>query len=410
MNSFSVSLGSAAVQEIEASFIFPLDSLHNHANCLVECPDGQLLACWYRGSGERRADDVRIMGARKAPGGAWSEPFVMADYPGFPDCNPALLVDPQARLWLFWPVILANQWHTALLMSRRAERYAGPGCPEWTRERPVLFKPGPEFIRTVVDSVARDLRRADGLPPEPRERAVRYLEERRRKAEDPYYARMGWMPRAHPLVLEDGRLILPLYSDGFDFSLVVYSDDEGETWSTGTPIVGDGPVQPSVVQRADGTLVAFMRDNGGPPKRLLASESRDRGETWTPAADTDLPNPGSGAEVIRLRSGRWALIYNDTERGRHSLAVSLSADEGATWPWTRHLERDPTPEGPRTFAYPSLIQAGDGSLHATYTYTAGAYEPERDAEGRLLRECIKHARFSEAWVQAGDPGGGRESD
>ena len=51
--------------------------------------------------------------------------------------------------------------------------------------------------------------------------------------------------------------------------------------------------------------------------------------------------PATGAEVIVLANGNWALIYNDLERGRYSLAVSLSEDEGRTWPWTRHLERDP---------------------------------------------------------------------
>ena len=27
----------------------------------------------------------------------------MADTPGFPDCNTAMLIDSQKRLWLFWP-------------------------------------------------------------------------------------------------------------------------------------------------------------------------------------------------------------------------------------------------------------------------------------------------------------------
>jgi predicted neuraminidase len=396
--------GPSEAPFLQGEFIFPLDFLHNHSSCIVQCPNGDLLACWYRGSGERRADDVRVLGARRAPAAsAWSEPFVMADTPGFPDCNPAMLVDSEQRLWLFWPVVLANEWHTALLMSRRSQDYQGAGAPVWGRERPVLFKPGPEFTRIVQESVERDLSRLDTLPPERRETARQYLETRRKNAADKYFMRMGWMPRAHPVALDGGRLLLPLYSDGFDFSLMAYSDNGGEEWHAGAPLVGDGPVQPSVVQKRDGTLVAYMRDNGGPPKRLQASESRDRGESWSPVRDTEVPNPGSGAEVIRLRSGCWALIYNDTERGRHSLAVSLSEDEGQSWRWTRHLEQDLAAEKPRTFAYPSLIQAADGTLHASYTYTAADQEARQDAEGRALRECIKHARFNEAWVREGDP-------
>ena len=29
-------------------------------------------------------------------------------HPGFPDCNTAMMSDPQGKLFLFWPVILAN--------------------------------------------------------------------------------------------------------------------------------------------------------------------------------------------------------------------------------------------------------------------------------------------------------------
>ncbi len=145
------------------------------------------------------------------------------------------------------------------------------------------------------------------------------------------------MPRAHPLVLESGRLILPLYSDGFDFSIMAVTDDWGEHWSFSVPIVGAANIQPALARRKDGTIVAYMRDNGPPPKRIMISESADGGMSWTDVSDTELPNPGSGVDVVVLENGLWALVYNDTEDGRHSLAVSLSDDEGRTWRWTRHF-------------------------------------------------------------------------
>src|SRR5436309_11692813 len=99
-----------------SELIFPLEHWHNHASCIVECPNGDLLVCWYRGSGERQADDVCVLGARRRYGEeAWSAPFVMADTPGFPDTNPCLFIDPQSRLWLLWALIQANEWHTALM-------------------------------------------------------------------------------------------------------------------------------------------------------------------------------------------------------------------------------------------------------------------------------------------------------
>src|SRR4029079_4320836 len=150
--------------------------------------------------------------------------------------------------------------------------------------------------------------------------------------------RLGWMTRAHPFVLEGKRLIVPLYSDGFSFSLMAYTDDWGQTWKTSTPLVGAGNIQPSIVKRKDGSPYTLIRHSRPPPKRLHESESRDRGETWSPVKDSSLPNPGSGAEVISLKNGHWVLIGNDTEKGRYSLAVQVSDDEGKSWKWKRHLE------------------------------------------------------------------------
>jgi predicted neuraminidase len=206
-------------------------------------------------------------------------------------------------------------------------------------------------------------------------------------------------------VLDGTRLIVPLYSDGFSFSLMAISDDWGASWKTSTPLVGLGNIQPSLARKKDGTLVAYMRDNGPPPKRLMVSRSTDRGETWSTVEDSDVPNPGTGAEVLVLANGRWLLIYNDLERGRHSLAVSLSEDEGRTWPWTRHLERDPASADDQQlgqYHYPSIIQAADGTLHATYSFFAPPATATRDGENRPMRKAIKHAHFNEAWIRSGN--------
>jgi predicted neuraminidase len=60
----------------ESQLIFPLDGWHNHASSLVECPNGDLLACWFSGSGERTADDVRILGRAAAQRRSPLEPAV----------------------------------------------------------------------------------------------------------------------------------------------------------------------------------------------------------------------------------------------------------------------------------------------------------------------------------------------
>jgi predicted neuraminidase len=198
---------------------------------------------------------------------------------------------------------------------------------------------------------------------------------------------------------------VPLYSDGFSFSLMAITDDWGQTWRTSTPLVGGGNIQPSIVRRKDGSLYTLMRDNGPPPKRLHASESRDGGETWSPVVDSELPNPGSGAEIIGLRNGNWAVIYNDTEMGRHRLAVSISDDEGKSWKWTRHLESaEPGlgSAGSPEFHYPSIMQARDGTLHASYSYRIADADAQKGPDGKPRIKSIKHAHFSEAWVMQAD--------
>ena len=126
----------------EAELIFPLHAQHNHAPGVVECPNGDLFVSWYRGSGERRADDVAVFGAWKAKGDSkWSEPFVLADTPGFPDCNTALFMDDRQRLWLFYPTILANSWESCLTNFKVSSQFAPPGVPKWDREGLILLKP-----------------------------------------------------------------------------------------------------------------------------------------------------------------------------------------------------------------------------------------------------------------------------
>ena len=374
-----------------AELLFPPEPWHNHASCIVETRRGDLLVCWFHGSGERKADDVRVEGARLTRGSKrWSPRFLLADTPGYPDCNPCFLVDDRNRLWLFHTTILAHTWESALLKFHRSDAWEGSGAPRWDREGVVHLTPGTSFTTTVSNTLPRlaSAAAAAKWSEKTRREVDEYLVVMQRNATNELYNRLGWMPRAHPGLIGH-RILLPLYHDGFSFSLIGISDDGGETWRCSEPLIGGGNIQPSLTLRHDGTLVAWMRDNGPPPKRVMTAESRDRGETWSPVVDCDLPNPGSGVEAVVLRNGTWLFIGNDTENGRHSLAVWRSTDEGRTWPVKRHLEQAPAGKG--SFSYPSLLQTRDGSVHATYS-----------VQGMPGGSSIRHAHFNEAWVQAGD--------
>lgn len=371
---------------VEKDDLFPWDAKHNHASSILYLPNGELFVCWYRGSGERTADDVQIMAARKAKGAkSWSQPFVLADQPDFPDTNPTLFLDRDKRLWLFWQTIVANQWETAINNYRIASSYGKAGVPRWDRADVLLVKPA-----KLAELAAEFAAKLKDTP------YAAFANKKAEQAKDKYFSRMGWMTRAHPVQLASGRILVPLYSDGFSFSLVAITDDNGLTWRASTPIIGGGNIQPTFAVKKDGTVVAYMRDNGPPPKRLHMSVSKDNGETWSQAEDTDIPNSGTGVEVINLKDGRWLMINNDTEKGRHSLALTISDDEGKSWKWKRHLELDTRTERAGSFHYPSIVQAPDGTIHASYSVFLN-HLPEGQP-----KKTIRHAHFNLAWVEEGD--------
>jgi len=376
---------------IESELIFPLGTLHAHSSSIVQLPDGDFYACWYKGSGERDADDVKVEAALlRQDSRTWSKPYTLVDQPDFPDTNPVLFVDSHKRLWVIWSTIVANRWETALLRYKIAFHYPDlTAAPQWDVSDPLLFIP-----RNFAAAVKRDTESWPAhLPAGPGGDEARHAMQ---MASDKYFSRMGWMGRNQPLELPSGRILVPLYSDGYSFSILAITDDGGKTWTSSEPIVSMGGVQPSLVRKRGGTIVAYMRNNGPPPRRVIRAESKDDGITWSTPIYTDIPNPGSSMEVTGLRDGLWVLIGNDTERDRNSLLVALSDDEGKTWKWRRHLDRDTSSTNPGSFHYPTLIQARDGSLHATYSYTQGGLKPGEPSQS------IKHVHFNVEWVKQGE--------
>lgn len=365
----------------EAELVFPLHPKHNHAPGIVECPNGDLLVSWYRGSGERTADDVAVYGARRRAGKTnWSEPFVMADTPEFPDCNTAMHIDASGRLWLFWPTIIANTWESCLTNYRLSTDYLRDGPPQWTWQGVVLFKPR-DFEDRMLSALHTRLKMPDTRPPEEADTPGK-IDSFKRLIRDKLASRLGWQPRCKPAVLPSGRILLPLYSDTYSVGIMAISDNQGQTWHASQPLAGFGSIQPTVLRRDDGTLVAYMREEG-PFQRIRVARSQDDGVTWGEVGVTSFPNPGAGIDGVRLANGNWVLVYNDTTRGRNSLAVSLSDDEGASWKWTRHLEHHASGQ----YHYPVVIQARDGAIHVVYSFfvTGG--------------KSMKHARFNEAWIK-----------
>jgi predicted neuraminidase len=361
---------------------------HVHASCIVECPNGDLRAVWYENGRELPAPffdeqkdksaDVRIGGSRRQPGAKeWEEPFVMSDTFGVSDNNPCMVIDKQGRLWLFHATLLGVpdwSWGSCVLRYMVASRYDHPGRPTWDKSN-VLVPQVTGFDEVL--QTALDARKADGWPDEKINQARQYV---KLATGRPLATRVGWMPRAHPIVRNDGALLVPLANENSLAACMAITNDNGETWTFSKLVPDLGLEQPSVVQYPDGTMTAFFRNDSG---RIKRSDSTDGGMTWGTVTRTDRPHPNSGIEAVLLANGKLLLAYNDKEDERDSLAVSLSDDRGKSWRWTRHIENA---KGGR-YDYPSVVQSKDGSIHATYSLNAKA---------------IKHARFDEAWIVEGD--------
>ncbi len=342
--------------------IFPLQPLHVHGSSIAELPGGDLISCWFEGSGERQANDVRIMGARLSKGTTkWSTPFEMADTPGIPDCNPVLFVNQQGRLFLTWIAVLANRWEQAVIRYRTADRFNTDGSPIWNWQDNIFIQPGKEFAEKIKDGLKKINDPSRGWS----EYAPSYDQLTIQAATDARKNSIGWMTRIKPLQAKNGNIILPLYSDGFNLSIMAISSDQGKTWTPSSPVVSRGGIQPALIERKNGELLALMRDNGDEPGHIKMSSSQNGGSDWTPAEKTTIPNPGSSVEMLKLQDGRLILVCNDLSEGRYKLSLYVSTDEGKTWQYNGWIDHDILKKD--SFSYPAAIQGSDGLIHITYS-------------------------------------------
>jgi predicted neuraminidase len=412
-----------------SNIIFPYQDEHVHGSTIVELPNGDLLSAWFQGSGERWADDVKIIGSRLVKGDtAWSKTFVLADVDGFPDINPIMFMDQQQQLWLMWYPVIANQWETSIPMYRLSNDYNGSGAPVWSWQDVLFVKagdktergiqPGDRFVQQVSDQLKEYERYLNSslipaMPDSVKKPLQAEWEKYKIKMDSlskgenmlrsgrirdgtkettsqlgyPLSRRLGWQTKNKAVFLGK-RMILPLYSDGFDCSLFAISDN-GKDWTYSNPVLGGAGIQPTIAIGKDSALVAYLRDNGPPPNRMQRTESHDKGLSWSIAKDDILPNPGAGFDVVTLSTGAWVMVFNDTENGRHNLTVALSDDDGKSWKWKKNIENDTRPD-PTSSHYPSIIEGADGRIHISYSYHRNDIKPGR---------TIKYVSFPLAWIK-----------
>ncbi len=306
---------------VRSEFIFdtaPFPSCH--ASTIAETKSG-LVAAWFGGTAERNPD-VCIYVSRN-DNGQWTAPVAVADGVGFatnrlPTWNPVLFQQKNGPLLLFYKV--------------------GPSPATWWGMMMASADDGKTW--------SKPSRLPDGI--------------------------LGPI-KNKPVQLANGDILCGSSTEGDGGWRVHFerTSDSGKTW-TATPPVNDGKtigaIQPSILLLKDGALEAVGRTRNG---KIFQIFSRDNGNTWGAMTLTDLPNPDSGTDAVTLRDGRRLLVYNHNVRtgsnnkGRSPLNVAVS-DDGKNWSAALVLENDPN--APNGFAYPAVIQTGDGLVHITCTW------------------------------------------
>lgn len=225
---FVVPLPAVATdRELETEVVIPFDSdapgPYRHPSMFDELDNGDLYVVYYGGAGEYEGDTA-VYGFRKPHGSdTWTKPQVIADTPGRSEGNAVIWQGPNGTVWLFYLTRYGETWST----SRIKYKISSDGGRTWTDSRLMSFEE-------------------------------------------------GLMVRAHPIVLQDGDYLLPVYHEtGHDTefvgagskSLFFRFDPKTKEW-TETNRCQLTPRQHSAGRRAN---------RRGLPRRLFAARRR----IWT---------------------------------------------------------------------------------------------------------------------------------
>ena len=142
---------------------------------------------------------------------------------------------------------------------------------------------------------------------------------------------------------------------------VLISDDRGGSWR---PVYLRAPptklIENTLAETADGTLLMLFRTGVG---KLYRAFSHDRGESWTDAAPSGLPNPNAKTFVFSDSREQQILAYNPTTKGRNPLALAVSSDGGMSFAQFANL--DPGVTG-KDLEYPTTCEL-NGTLLTVFS-------------------------------------------
>ena len=199
---------------------------------------------------------------------------------------------------------------------------------------------------------------------------------------DPGLYRDGYT-RTGVIELSDGRIAYAVqehHPPTNRHCYIVFSDDNGLTWSEPVVINDDEPQnrfsEPDIAEVSPGELVCVHRETqiSG---HLYFSRSGDGGAAWSiPEESSIFGHPG---HLLVLQDGRLLCTYG-RRIAPFGIRLSLSEDGGKSWRQdTEIIVRDDLPNG--DLGYPTTIEYAPGKLFVIYygqdgegvTYVMGTY-------------------------------------
>ena len=141
------------------------------------------------------------------------------------------------------------------------------------------------------------------------------------------------------------------------------SDDDGKTWKRSNLIDlgghGDhsGAMEPTVAQLSNARLLMMIRTHWG---RFWEAYSEDGGLSWRTVLPGSLASSSAPGYLLRLGSGRLALVSNG-KKGRRELLLRFSEDDAKTWSGEVVIVRQNVGE----ISYPYFWERRPGELWIT---------------------------------------------
>lgn len=226
---------------------------------------------------------------------------------------------------------------------------------------------------------------------------------------EPFRSQCNWQAIAtgpgHGIQLRSGRLVVPVWAATYEggspirhASSVVYSDDDGTTWHAGEIAVRGGG-ECNVAELSDGKVILTARNSDPRDRRAVTFSPHGAGD-WSPVEFADeLLEPGCMAGLVEYRAagddGHPMHLFSSlhtTEREhkeRKDLTITVSYDDGRTWPVSRLLQSGPS-------AYSDLAVLPDGTILCFHE--SGTPKSSRKYKRPWQYSCLVVARFGRGWL------------